>query len=82
MMMSLVKKVQSVLPGYTVQAVQTPRGECIQAVRGGHVALLSSTCIRNAPGILTLIANSPGSSGTVREWKRGHLVIAIDHLHY
>lgn len=69
------------LPGYSVRIVQSSRGSCIEATKGNHVAVLSSTCIRNAPGVVETIRSSPPSiPGHTREWTRGHLVIAVDHL--
>jgi hypothetical protein len=79
-MLSLVKKVQASLPGYHVSAIHSARGPCVEAVKGNHVALFSATCIRNEPGILSTVARTPTLPGEVREWKRGRLVIAVDHL--
>lgn len=79
MMLSLVKKVQAALPGYHVSVVHSGRGPCVEAVKENHVAIFSSTCIRNAPGILSAVTRTP-TPGEVREWKRGHLVIAVDHV--
>lgn len=77
----LVEKVSLMLPGYAVRSVTTPRGPCIEASKGGHVAMLSPTCIRNAPSVMETMKTPPSIPGHTREWTRGYLVIAIDHVH-
>lgn len=81
MMHFLVQRTTALMPEYTIRVVETKQGPCIQASKGSHVVLLSPTCIRNAPGIVKKIKATPcPPQGKVREWVRGHLVIAIDHL--